>query len=76
MGDRPRLMVINKMDLLTGGANGASALPAWKETSPGVLVSAEKRWNLDDLLREIEGRLMTADGPMMIVGPGNGGPPR
>ena len=76
LGDRPRLMVINKMDLLTGGANGASALPAWKETSPGVLVSAEKRWNLDDLLREIEGRLMTADGPMMIVGPGNGGPPR
>ena len=83
LSDRPRLLVINKMDLLDGGANGespqgyslhgnsltATSFPGspMKQTSPGVLVSAAKRWNLDDLLREIENRLMDVDGPVMVA---------
>ena len=83
LSHRPRLLVINKMDLLDGGANGespqgyslhgnsltATSFPGspMKQTSPGVLVSAAKRWNLDDLLREIENRLMDVDGPVMMA---------
>ena len=69
LGDRPRLLVINKMDLLTD-ENWQAALPgaSWeKEAGTGVLVSAEKGWNLDDLLREIETQLINIDGPLLMT---------
>ena len=69
LGDRPRLLVINKMDLLTD-ENGQASLPngSWeKEATAGVLVSAEKGWNLDDLLREVENQLVNLDGPLLMT---------
>ena len=70
LGERPRLLVMNKMDLLAG-SNGEAVLGtrppeashngAW----PSVLVSAAKGWNLDVLLQEIEKRMMAIEGPMM-----------
>ncbi len=78
LGDRPRLLVINKMDLLTesetafmDGRNAegiASGVPWDKEAGPGVLVSAEKGWNLGDLLREVENQLVNLDGPLLMTG--------
>ncbi len=77
LGDRPRLLVINKMDLLTDGptalqereAAAALALGApWeKDAGAGVLVSAEKGWNLDDLLHEVENQLVNLDGPLLMT---------
>ena len=76
LGDRPRLLVINKMDLLTGStANDELAeVPSlsmgtdW-DSGPanGVLVSAEKGWNLDHLLSEIENQLVELDGPLLMT---------
>ena len=69
LGDRPRLLVINKMDLLTD-ENGQTALPIAsleKEAGAGVLVSAEKVWNLNDLLHEIENQLVNLDGPLLMT---------
>ena len=76
LGDRPRLLVINKMDLLAEGDNGVPGRDgldlsddlAWaSEVGDGVLVSAEKGWNLDDLLREIEDQLVNLDGPLLMT---------
>ena len=77
LGDRPRLLVINKMDLLTGSETGvydsadgndaALRLSLDREADSGVLVSAEKGWNLDDLLREIENQLVSLDGPLLMT---------
>ena len=77
LGDRPRLLVINKMDLLTedkvalpGRSDGdelESGIPWDKEAGAGVLVSAEKGWNLDDLLREVENQLVNLDGPLLMT---------
>ena len=77
LGDRPRLLVINKMDLLTDSSGSAGELAevrdlslgaAWeKDAADGVLVSAEKGWNLDDLLSEIENRLVDLDGPLLMT---------
>ncbi len=76
LGDRPRLLVINKMDLLAEGENGIPGVEgldpggdaAWaREVGDGVLVSAEKGWNLDDLLREIETQLVNLDGPLLMT---------
>lgn len=69
LGERPRLLVINKMDLLTG-ENGQSAPPGAspeEEAGAGVLVSAAKGWNLGDLLREIEDQLVNLDGPLLMT---------
>ena len=84
LGRRPRLLVINKMDLLpptdgpaTTPGNTQSAPPPspsgiaapWnQDAAPGVLVSAQKGWNLDGLLREIENRLVNLDGPLLMTG--------
>ena len=75
--DRPRLLVINKMDLLSEGEDAfphasdgqglASGVSWGSGTSAGVLVSAEKGWNLDDLLREIEDQLVNLDGPLLMT---------
>ena len=77
LGERPRLLVINKMDLLTdlevsGRELGdAPELPlgaGWeKDAADGVLVSAEKGWNLDHLLAEIEDQLVNLDGPLLMT---------
>ena len=77
LSDKPRLLVVNKMDLLPDGAwsgdggqgdngNSPPPLPTGGPT-PSVFVSAAKGWNLDGLLEEIEARLMVNDGPMMVV---------
>ena len=81
LGDRPRLLVINKMDLLTGvsdsrdGGIGGQFAPDdfhWNsddaDAPPGVLVSAEKGWNLDHLLSEMENQLVNLDGPLLMTG--------
>ena len=73
LGDRPRLLVINKMDLLAEG-DGVLAptnMPVG-DGRPGVLVSAAKGWNLDLLLGEIENRLIDVDRPLMVAGTGGG----
>lgn len=73
LGDKPRLLVINKMDLLAEG-NGASAgtgLPVG-DGRPGVLVSAAKGWNLDLLLEEIENRLVAVGRPLTVAGTAGG----
>ena len=69
--DRPRILVMNKMDLMAerslDNSNGDSpSLPA-HEAQSGILVSAAKGWNLDDLLREIEETLIDMDGPLTVV---------
>ena len=77
LGDRPKLLVINKMDLLTDSAASGSELAevrelslgaGWeKDAADGVLVSAEKGWNLDHLLSEIENQLVDLDGPLLMT---------
>tara|TARA_B100001105_G_C22346166_1_gene423568 strand:+ start:28 stop:612 length:585 start_codon:yes stop_codon:yes gene_type:complete len=65
--DRPRLLVMNKMDLMEDRPNdGFNGLPA-HEAKSGILVSATKGWNLDDLRREIEETLIFIDGPLTVV---------
>ena len=70
LGERPRLLVMNKMDLLAntnGSAAPGTVSPesARNGTWPSVLVSAAKNWNLGALLHEIEKRMMAIEGPMM-----------
>ena len=69
LGDRPRLLVINKMDLLAegDGASASTTMPLG-DGRTGVLVSAAKGWNLDLLLGEIEKRLIALDRPLMVAG--------
>lgn len=77
LGDRPRLLVINKMDLLTDSSTPNGELAEVRELSlgsgwesdaaDGVLVSAEKGWNLDHLLTEIENQLVELDGPLLMT---------
>jgi len=72
LADRPRILVMNKMDLMADGfptqANEPpNGLPN-HEAQSGILVSAAKKWNLEDLLREIEETLISIDGPLTVVG--------
>ena len=64
LGDKPRVLAINKMDLLTAGRDAAAipAAPSGLETYPSVLVSAAQGWNLDLLLKAVESQLVTIDG--------------
>ena len=64
LGDQPRLLVINKMDLLEPASENVSPArrPSWDAHS-SVLISAAKGWNLDPLLQEVEARLMASGGP-------------
>jgi GTP-binding protein HflX len=70
LGAKPRLLVINKLDLLSGEQDGAvpAALPG-QDTYPTVFISAARGWNLDQLLRETEGCLMAIDGPLTVGRP-------
>ena len=65
---KPRLMVMNKMDLLSDdrSGGGSSPLPG-SESHSCVAISAAKGWNLDRLLEEIEAQLMAIDGPLTVV---------
>ena len=74
--DRPRLLVMNKMDLMSvqdseRADDVDSAVPSGRpihEVSSGILVSAAKGWNLDHLLREVEELLISIAGPLTVVG--------
>ena len=69
--DRPRILVMNKMDLMSethlDGSSGDSSRISDHEAQSGILVSAAKGWNLDDLLREVEETLIDMDGPLTVV---------
>jgi GTP-binding protein HflX len=72
--DKPRLVVMNKMDLLQSGANGANggvgrSLPNPGKTPP-VMISAAKKWNLDSLLETLEACLVDLEGPLTVVAAG------
>ena len=74
--DRPRLLVMNKMDLMAAQESGRNGdvnsmvknNQPMHEISSGILVSAAKGWNLDDLLHEVEELLISIDGPLTVVG--------
>ncbi len=57
LDDRPRLMVLNKMDRMarTESELGHTPLPAWAHY--GIPVSASRKWGFDLLLVAIEGKL-------------------
>ena len=58
LADRPRLTVLNKIDLLEGGQQ--SAISNQELPMEGIPVSAAKGWGLEELRAEIEGALATA----------------
>ena len=75
---KPRLLVVNKMDLLAPGAPGVTSdlLPRWGTSDKSrafsnrsVFVSAAKGWNLDRLLEGIEFELMAASAGPRTEGP-------
>ena len=67
--DKPRLLIVNKMDLMTSppgdGLQGDGAVSGSLPREATVLVSAAMGWNLDALLEEIESRL----GAMALLKP-------
>ena len=69
LGQVPRLLVANKIDLLgQREENNTSASHPGFKAQNGVRVSAAKGWNTDLLLQKVESRLMTIDGPLTVVG--------
>ena len=65
---KPRLMVMNKMDLLEASPEGAvSGVLPEDSPYPNVFVSAAKGWNLKTLLDELESCLVDIDGPLTVV---------
>lgn len=75
--DRPRILIMNKMDLMSNGSEdrftGTPNGLLNHEAQSGILVSAAKGWNLDDLLREIEEMFISIDGPLTVVTTAGGG---
>ncbi len=71
--EKPRLLVLNKMDLLPEGSDGAaSPTSLGRQRQNKVFISAAKGWNMDSLLQEIEVQLMSIDKPLLSVsGPAN-----
>ncbi|MCH2504741.1 MAG: GTPase HflX [Dehalococcoidia bacterium] len=71
--EKPRLLVLNKMDLLPEGSDGAaSPTSLGRQHQTKVFISAAKGWNMDSLLQEIEVQLMSIDKPLLSVsGPAN-----
>lgn len=73
LSNQPRLLVANKMDLVSSQKNGSPENGAVPMRSRGldaketVFVSAAKGWNMDRLLRMIEAKLMSIDGPLTVV---------
>lgn len=73
LSHKPRLLVINKMDLLDSTEAGANpAPPPGLQSYPSVPVSAARGWNLDLLLEEVEAQLVAMDGPMTVPQPAAG----
>ena len=80
---KPRLLVLNKMDLLPentevevsavlpGGDRPGSDRPG-SVRLPNVLISAAKGWNFDNLLEKIESQLIDLDGPLTVSQPAIG----
>ena len=69
LGRRPRILVLNKVDLLGADDGETSEIPSeHQRAQPSVLVSAAKGWNLKVLLRRIEELLAAGDSPAMVVG--------
>ena len=67
--DKPRLLVLNKMDLLLEGSDGpATPTSLGRQHQNKVFISAAKGWNMDSLLQEIEVQLMGIDKPLLAVG--------
>ena len=71
--EKPRLLVLNKMDLLPESSDGAaSPTSLGRQHQNKVFISAAKGWNMDSLLQEIEVQLMSIDKPLLSVsGPAN-----
>lgn len=68
LADRPRILVMNKVDLLGTQDDNAAEMPGpGQRAQPTVLVSAAKSWNLDVLLHRVESLLMAVDGPALVV---------
>ena len=74
LADRPRILIANKMDLVTSHkdaspSNGPEQLSSrGLDAKDSVLVSAAKGWNMDQLLNMIESKLMSIDGPLTVIG--------
>lgn len=74
LADRPRILVANKMDLVTShknmdAENGSAKIPTrGLDAKESVFVSAAKSWNMDRLLQMIETKLMNIDGPLTVIG--------
>ena len=68
--DKPRILVLNKMDLLEAdtGQTDLSLLPG-SETLDSVMISGAKGWNLDNLLQQIESELIGIEGPLSFAHP-------
>ncbi len=67
LSEKPRLLVINKMDLLGGGPEAFPPPPLGLSNYPGVPVSAARGWNLDLLLAEVETQLVHLDRPITVL---------
>ena len=68
LADRPRILVMNKVDLLGTQDDNSAEMPGpGQRAQPTVLVSAVKSWNLDVLLHRVESLLMAVDGPALAV---------
>lgn len=68
LADRPRILVLNKVDLLGTQDDDSSEMPGpGLRSQPTVLVSAVKGWNLDVLLHRVESLLMAIDGSALVV---------
>ena len=63
---KPRLLAINKMDLLADAPADHDASVPGVHTYPSVYVSAAKKWHLDKLLEKVESTLVDIEGPMMV----------
>jgi GTP-binding protein HflX len=74
LSEKPRLLVLNKMDLLADSDDrSATATLPGLDQHPSVFISAAKGWNLDTLLEEIESILVEMDGPLTVVSSAAGG---
>ena len=68
LGDRPRLLVANKTDLLPPASNGPAPVSSPSlDARNSVFISAAKGWNLDQLLQKIEAKLMSVEGPLTVA---------
>ena len=58
LGEKPKLLVVNKMDLVVPSGDGKQSreLPVPSQ-NPSVLVSAARGWNLDRLLEQMDDEL-------------------